>query len=201
MKYENVCRKLENNGFQVSCFESAKDACEYLKSQLKEEEIGFGGSMTLVEMGLYDLLAESNKVYWHQRIPEGKTDQEMRIAANSAPIYFSSVNGLAETGEIINIDNQCNRVASIFYGHKKVYLIAGSNKLAPTYEEALYRARNIAAPRNAQRLNMKTPCALHGDKCYDCDSEDRICRGLSVLWKKPKVGEFEVILIDEILGY
>ena len=69
------------------------------------------------------------------------------------------------------------------------------------YEEALDRARNIAAPLNAQRLGVKTPCAVRGDKCYDCKSPQRICRNFSVLWRKPTGCEYEVILIHEKLGY
>lgn len=92
-------------------------------------------------------------------------------------------------------------MASIFYGHERVYLVVGKNKLAKDYDSALYRARNIAAPLNAKRLGMKTPCAVKADRCYDCKSPDRICCGLSVLWRKPMTGEFEVILIDEELGF
>ena len=79
--------------------------------------------------------------------------------------------------------------------------IVGRNKLAPTYEEALWRARNIAAPKNAQRLGRKTPCAVHGDRCYDCKSPERICRGMVVLWEAVANMEMEVVLIDQDLGY
>ena len=103
--------------------------------------------------------------------------------------------------ELINIDGNGNRVASSLYGHKKVWFIVGRNKLAPTYEEALWRARNIAAPKNAQRLGRKTPCAVHGDRCYDCKSPERICRGLVVLWEAVANMEMEVVLIDQDLGY
>jgi NAD-dependent dihydropyrimidine dehydrogenase PreA subunit len=92
-------------------------------------------------------------------------------------------------------------VSSIFYGHQKVYLIVGKNKLEKDYDSALYRARNVASPRNAKRLGVKTPCAVNGDRCYDCDSPERICRGLSVLWEKPTKGEYEIVLIDEDLGF
>ena len=120
--------------------------------------------------------------------------------AATADVYLSSANALAETGEIINIDGAGNRVASTLFGHKKVYFVIGKNKIAPTYDEALWRARNIAAPKNAHRLARKTPCAAKGDRCYDCKSPDRICRGLVVLWQ-PIIGmEMEVILVDEDLG-
>ena len=82
-----------------------------------------------------------------------------------------------------------------------MYLVVGKNKIAPTLEAAIYRARNIAGPLNAKRLKRKTPCALNADRCYDCNSPERICRNLSVLWEKPTGAEYEIILIDEELGY
>lgn len=106
-----------------------------------------------------------------------------------------------KTGEIVNIDGNCNRVASLLYGHEKVYLVIGRNKIRETYEEALFRARNIAAPLNAKRVGAKTPCAVKADKCYDCNSSQRICRGLCVLWAPPMTGEYVILLINEDLGY
>ena len=201
MNFEAVKKNLEERGYTVSCFAAAKEAVDYLDKQIDRTTVGFGGSMTLEEMGLYERLVMHNDVRWHQRIPEGKTSKEVRLAANAAEVYVSSVNGLAETGEIINIDGMGNRVASILYGHEKVYLVVGANKLAADYDRALWRARNIASPLNAKRLGMKTPCAAKADRCYDCKSPDRICRGLSVLWSKPMGTEIEVVLIDEKLGY
>ncbi len=200
-KFALVEKKLRDRGYKVNIFDTAIQASEYIDSQIDSQTIGFGGSMTLEQMGLYELLNKHNAVFWHHRIPNGRTSKEVRLQANGANIYISSVNGLAETGEIINIDGNCNRVASIFYGHERVYFVVGKNKIEKDYDSALYRARNIAAPLNAKRLGVKTPCAVKGDKCYNCKSPERICRGLSVLWDKPMTGEFEVILIDEELGY
>jgi len=200
-KFALVEKELRDRGYIVNFFDTAIQASEYIDSQVDSQTIGFGGSMTLEQMGLYEILSKHNTVFWHQRIPDGKTSKEVRLQANGANIYISSVNGLAETGEIINIDGNCNRIASIFYGHEKVYLVVGKNKIEKDYNSALYRARNIAAPLNAKRIGAKTPCVVKGDKCYDCKSPERICRGLSVLWDKPMTGEFEVILIDEELGY
>lgn len=201
MDFEVVKNALQEKGYAVCCFESAASAANYISESINGKTVGMGGSMTLEEMGLYEKLSTHNQVFWHHRIPEGKTSGEVRVAANAAQIYISSVNGLSENGEIINIDGVCNRVAAIFYGHEKVYLVVGKNKIARDYESTLHRARNIAAPLNARRLHMNTPCAVNADRCYDCKSPDRICRGLSVLWSKPMVGEFEVILIDEALGF
>ncbi len=188
-------------GYTVTCFDTSAEAVRYLDAQINNKTVGFAGSMTLEKMGLYECLSAHNEVHWHQRIPEGKTSNEVRVQANAASIYITSVNGIAESGEIVNIDANCNRVASIFYGHEKVYFVIGENKIEKDYDSALYRARNIAAPLNARRLGVKTPCAVKADRCYNCNSPERICRGLSVLWCKPMTGEFEVILVHEDLGY
>lgn len=199
--FEKVKANLEARGFAVSCFEAASKAVEYLNGVIDGATVGIGGSMTVKEMGLYERLKEHNAVSWHLLPSEGKSTFDVIAEANASDIYISSVNGLAETGEIINIDGTCNRIATILYGHKKVYLIAGVNKLAPDYDSALHRARNIAAPLNAKRLNKRTPCAVNADRCYDCESPERICRGLSVLWEKPGRGEYEIVLVNEKLGY
>ena len=201
MDFTKIKMNLEALGYVVSCFDTAKDAAAYLDSAIDGASVGIGGSLTIEQMGLYEKLSAHNHVLWHWRVPEGSTAAEVCKEAASADIYLSSVNGIAETGEIINIDGNGNRVASTIYGHRKVYLIAGENKLAEDFPAALHRARNIAAPLNAQRLKRKTPCAAKADHCYDCKSPERICRALSVLWTKPYSAEYEVVLIHEALGY
>lgn len=195
--FTNVKKNLEARGFLVKTFAGREEAASYLNSAIDGTTVGFGGSITLQELGLFDSLGEHNTVHWHWR-QEG---DPARAAAANAAVYITSANGLAETGEVVNIDGVGNRVASTLYGHQKVYFVIGRNKLAPTYEEALWHARNISAPKNAQRLKKKTPCALRGDRCYDCKSPDRLCRGLVVLWEPMMGMSTEVILIDEDLGY
>ena len=198
MAFERVRENLEQRGFRVSVFATAAQAAAYLDGAVDGATVGFGGSVTAQEMGLYEKLGTHNEVIWHW-----KGDEDAHARAARAQVYITSANGLAETGELINIDGAGNRVASTLFGHERVYFVIGRNKLAPTFEEALWRARNIAAPRNAQRLGKKTPCAAKGDRCYDCKSPERICRGLVVLWK-PMMGmeeRTEVVLVDEDLGY
>ena len=197
--FSRVKQNLEARGFRVRVFATAAEAADYLDSAIDNTSVGFGGSVTLEQMGLYERLERHDRVNWHWRPTVDGADA--RQAAMTAEHYITSVNGLAETGELINIDGTGNRVASTLYGHKKVWFVVGRNKLAPTYEEALWRARNIAAPKNAQRLKRKTPCAVKADHCYDCKSPERICRGLVVLWEAIGSMEMEVVLVDEALGY
>ena len=191
---EKLQKSLEAEGFAVSRFDTAAQAADYLDAALDGKSVGIGGSVTIQEMGLAERLGTHNRILSHWT---GGTQEE----AAGAQVYLSSVNGAAETGELINIDGTGNRVASGLFGHEKVYFIIGQNKVAPDYDAALWRARNIAAPKNAQRLGRKTPCAEKGDRCYNCSSPERICRALTVLWKKPGgIPYAEVILINQELG-
>jgi len=193
--WTKLTQNLEQRGFTPKVFATAAEAVDYLDKEIDGVSVGFGGSMTVQEMGLYPRLAAHNHAVWHWN--KDGLDQ-----AAVTDVYICSVNGLAETGELINIDGTGNRVASTLYGHKRVYFVVGRNKVAPDYDAALWRARNIASPKNAQRIGVDTPCAVKGDRCYDCSSPQRICRGLVVLWEKPKsIETMEVILIDEDLGY
>ena len=202
-KYDFTILKqnLESKGYQVTIFDNKEEAASYINSQINNKTVGLGGSVTIHDMNLFEMLSDHNVVYWHDEKPEDMTVMETRTAATRAEVYISSVNGISEAGEIVNIDNTGNRVAAISYGPSKIYLVIGTNKIASDLERAIYRARNIASPLNAKRLNRKTPCAVKGDKCYDCNSPERICRNLSVLWSKPTGADYEVILIKEELGF
>ncbi len=201
MNFTKLSNSLQLKGYKVQCFDNHVEASNYLNASIDETNVAFGGSVTLQQMNLFDLLSSHNTVLWHWRRPEGKTASEIRREAMVSDIYISSVNAIAETGEIINIDGTCNRISSMLFGHKILYLVIGKNKIAPDFSSALDRARNIAAPMNAKRLNRKTPCAVKGDRCYNCSSPERICNALSVFWQKPDSMEVEVILIQEDLGY
>ena len=201
MDFTKVKSALEARGFKVSAFPTAAEAARYLNGQIDGVSVSFGGSVTLEQMGLFESLGQHNEVLSHWHVPAGRDPAEIRAKAMTTEVYLTSANGLAETGEIVNIDGTGNRVSGMLFGHKKVYFVVGRNKLAPDYDGALWRARNIAAPKNAQRLGTRTPCAARGDRCYDCKSPQRICCGLVVLWEAMKGCETEVVLVDEELGY
>lgn len=199
MDFTKVKEALEKNGFVVKVFETAEEAADYLDKEIDNTTVGQGGSLTVSRMGIMDRLAKHNQVWSHWNVPEGMSKDEVLLKAMVTDAYLCSVNGLAESGEIINIDGTGNRVAACLFGHKRLYYVVGKNKIAPTYDEALNRARNIAAPLNAKRLGRKTPCAVDG-KCHDCNSPERICRGLTVHWKAMMGLHTEVLLVNEDLG-
>jgi L-lactate utilization protein LutB len=191
-----VEKQLIARGYQVTRVANGEEAAAYLNRVIDGTTVGIGGSATAKTINVYGLLKTHNTVYWHW---EQEAD-EARQGAMSTDIYLTSANALAETGEIVNIDGKGNRVASTLFGHKKVYFLIGRNKVMPTYEEAVWRARNVAAPIRAQQMNMKTPCAVKADRCYDCSSPQRVCKGMVTLWGPMMGTAAEVVLIDEDLG-
>lgn len=197
--FKKVQANLEARGYTVRTFATAAEAADYLDGAIDGKTVGFGGSATLDALGIYDRLESHNTVIWHWKQPA----DEARRAAMQTQVYLTSANALAETGEIVNIDGTGNRVASMLYGHEALYIVAGVNKLAPDLASAMDRARSIAAPLNARRLQRKTPCALAEPmRCHDCNSPERICRGFVTLARPMGgIGQTHVILVEESLGY
>ncbi|SMG22470.1 lactate utilization protein [Dethiosulfovibrio salsuginis] len=200
MRLEKTVASLKEKGYEVSCFDTAQDGASYLDGKVDGKTVGFGDSETLETMNLYDLLSKHNEVYDPAHPSKGLDFWSTAKLCLTTDIFFTSVNGLAETGEMVNIDGTGNRVAGSLFGHEKVYFVVGVNKVVPTLEEAIYRARNIAAPQNAARHRYRTPCAVKQDRCYDCHSEDRICCGQVIHYKKMNQMEMEVVLVKEALG-
>lgn len=195
--FEKTRKNLENRGFRAHVFATGAEAADYLAQTLHNTCIGIGGSVTIDEIGVYDRLSADNDVIWRWKKPT--PDSRERGAA--AETFLCSANGVSETGEIVNIDGKCNRVAATLFGPKRCIFVCGVNKLRPDLQSAIERARNIAAPLNAKRLNKKTPCAVDG-RCHNCKSPERICRAMVIHMGVPSGFEScEVVLIGEKLGY
>lgn len=195
---EKTRKNLEGRDFRVHRFASGAEAAEFLVQTLHGTSIGIGGSVTIDTLGVYDRLCGSNEVFWHWK----NHAPETRERAGKAETYLCSANGVSENGEIVNIDGFGNRVAGTIYGPERVFLVVGRNKIAPDLTGAIDRARNIAAPLNARRLNRHTPCAVGEPRCHDCRSPEKVCGVMTVFFMPPtSIKEFHVILVNEDLGY
>lgn len=196
--FEKTRKNLENRGFRAHVFATGAEAADYLAQTLHNTCIGIGGSVTIDEIGVYDRLSADNDVIWRWKKPT--PDSRERGAA--AETFLCSANGVSETGEIVNIDGYGNRVAPTIYGPQRVFLVVGKNKIAPNLNGAIDRARNIAAPLNARRLNRHTPCAVGEPRCHDCRSPEKICGVMTVFFMPPtSIKEFHILLVNEDLGY
>jgi hypothetical protein len=207
MDYAALKKVLNRNEFAMYYFGNRDEATGYLNGEVDNTIVGLGDSATLLEMSLYDSLKTHNIVYDPAHPVAGMTFSEMAMKCFGTNVFITSVNAIAETGELVNIDGTGNRVAASLVSHERVYFVLGVNKIEPTLEKAIWRARNIAAPLNAKRLQKGTPCSIKGDRCYNCAHPGRICNCLVVYWNamnsakdSMKCAYMEVVLIGEKLG-
>ena len=193
---------LKKNGFDAEVFPEAAPAVKAVLTLIgKERRIGLGGSMTAAELGLPEALREAgNQIITHT--PEMSDPERVRtwLKAQTSDFYIASPQAVTMRGEMIFVDALGNRAAAVLYGPGKVILLAGVNKLVPDTEEGLRRSRDIAALANNIRLGKDNPCVRSG-KCEDCASPSRICNAALTLWKRPRLTDYRVILINERLGY
>lgn len=159
--------------------------------------IAMGGCTSAHEIGLINALENGN---YHYLDREKMDAREGLMAAYDADIFLSSANALTDDGILVNIDGNSNRVSCIAQGPKKVIFIVGINKVSSDLDAAMKRARNVAAPANAQRFDIKTPCKETG-KCFNCKSPDTICCQFLITRYSRHTDRIHVILVNENLGF
>lgn len=179
----------------------ASDKEEAVKMALevigKGSTVAMGGCQSAHEIGLIQALEEGDYNYIDR---SNMTPRESLMAAYDADVFLSSANAMTNDGIMVNIDGNSNRVSCIAQGPKKVVFIVGMNKICSDLDEAMKRARNVAAPANAQRFDVKTPCKVTG-KCADCKSPDTICCQFLITRYSRHEGRIHVILVNDTLGY
>ena len=174
--------------------EAVKKALEVIG---KGSTVAMGGCQSAHEIGLIQALEEGDYNYIDR---SNMTPRESLMAAYDADVFLSSANAMTNDGIMVNIDGNSNRVSCSAQGPKKVVFIVGMNKICSDLDEAIKRARNVAAPANAQRFDVKTPCKVTG-KCADCKSPDTICCQFLITRYSRHEGRIHVILVNDTLGY
>ena len=160
--------------------------------------VAMGGCMTAKEIGLVDAVKTGNYRFIDRAAIADP--REALLAAYDADVFLSGANAMTDDGVIVNIDGNANRVSAIAQGPKKVIFLVGLNKVCGDVDSALKRARNIAAPINAQRFGLSTPCSKTG-ACANCKSPDTICCQFLVTRYSRHAGRIHVILINDTLGF
>ncbi len=180
----------------------AKDADEALKIALslisEGSSVTMGGAMSAHEIGLVEAVKNGNYNFIDRDTAEDK--RAAMLAAYDADVFLASVNAMTEDGVLVNIDGNSNRVSAIAQGPKKVVFIVGMNKVCKDIDGAMKRARNVAAPINAQRFGLNTPCAKTG-ACMDCKSPDTICCQFLITRFSRHKDRIHVVLVNDNLGF
>lgn len=195
---QTVIKGLQSRNITGYYAADQKEACRLALILIpKEKSIAMGGCMSAKEIGLLSALNEGG----YHFIDRSKLDpREALLASFSADIFLSSVNAMTDDGILVNIDGNANRVACIAQGPQKVIFIVGIQKVCSDLDSAMKRARNVAAPANAQRFPLKTPCKVTG-KCSDCKSPDTICCEFLITRYSKHPGRMHLILVNEELGF
>lgn len=199
---KKVCDTLNRRGFAAYYCASKEEALEKALSLIPEEStVTWGGCKSAEEIGLINAVKNGN---YHvidrntANTPEERT--AMMKQAFTCDVFLTGSNAITETGELVNIDGVGNRVAAMTYGPDSVIVIAGMNKIVPNVMDAANRARTVAAPINAQRFAIDTPCKVDG-VCHDCNAEDSICSYIVRTRRCKPEGRIKIILVDAVLGF
>ena len=166
-----------------------------------EDTVSWGGTMTVDELGIKDVLrARGQKLLDRDTAKSPQEFQQILRGSLTCDTFLMSSNAISADGQLVNIDGTGNRVAALCYGPRQVIVIAGMNKVAGNLEGAVRRAREQAAPANAQRFEIRTPCAVNG-LCADCTSPDCICAQVVTTRISKPAGRIKVVLVGEDLGF
>lgn len=203
---------LQKNGMKPFYVKTKDEVVPLIKTLVEKGcSVSHGGSETLKQTGIVELLKNGDYDYIDRSGLEGEELRQSYIRAFGCDTYFSSSNAVTMNGELYNVDGNSNRVACIVYGPRQVIMVVGKNKIVNNINDAVLRVKQCAAPPNTQRLECKTPCAATGQCislnkenpliCDGCESPQRICCNFVISAKQRHTDRIKVIIVDETLGY
>ena len=198
---------LTENNFEVFVAENTDEAksivLEKIIPEIAPKSVSWGGSLTFVATGLYDVLKNNNDLSildTYDKTLSPDESLERRRQSLLVDLFITGTNAVTETGQLVNLDMIGNRIGALTFGPKTVVILVGRNKIVPDLDEAMFRIKNYAAPVNTMRLDKKTPCAKTSF-CEDCKSPDRICNTWTITEKSFPKKRVKVILINKDLGF
>jgi L-lactate utilization protein LutB len=206
IKLDDIKKSLEANNFEVFFAENVAEAKKIVLKEIipktSAKSVSWGGSMTFIATGIYEALKSDKKmkvIDTFDKTVSREEGWERRRQSLLVDLFITGTNAVTESGMLVNLDMIGNRVGGIAFGPKNVIILVGRNKIVADLEDAMMRIKNFAAPANAMRLGMKTPCAETA-YCEECKSKDRICNNWAITEKSFPKGRIKVVLINEDLG-
>ena len=206
IKLDDIKKSLEANNFEVFVVENTAEAKKIVLEEIipktGAKSVSWGGSMTFITTGLYEALKNDKKMKvldTFDKTISREENWERRRQSLLVDLFITGTNAVTESGMLVNLDMIGNRVGGIAFGPKDVIILVGRNKIVADLEDAMMRIKNFAAPANAIRLGLKTPC-VKTSYCEECKSKDRICNNWAITEKSFPKGRIKVVLINEDLG-
>ncbi len=200
---KKIMKNLARRHFEsYFCQDAGEAIARVLQLMPPGSSVTWGGSMTVRDMGLTQAVKHSGNytVYDRDEASNAEEKRQCYLKAFDCDFYLTSVNAMSEDGVIVNVDGNGNRVAAITWGPKHVIMVVGMNKVAPSVEAALARARGTAAPINAARMQLDTPCTSDG-ACHNCNAEHCICNYVHFMRNSYPAGRHIVVLVNQPWGF
>lgn len=202
MSDKYLIKNFQKRKIEVQYFDDQVELINCLKELISVDcSIGIGNSRTLKDLKISHIFQERGNRVFDKTL--GADDQEVVEIKKKSLLtdwYISGSNAVSAEGHIVNIDHSGNRVAALHYGPENVVIIVGKNKIETTLGKALKRAKNTAAPQNAQRAGFSPPCVALG-RCIDCESEDRVCNYISIIQGQSVTGRMRLMIVNDELGF
>ena len=209
---ETTMKNLEKNGMKPFYVETKEEVVPLIQTLVqKGESVANGGSVSLKQCGVFELLSNGDYDFIDRSQYEGEAVREAYLKAFGCDTYFCSSNAVTERGELYNVDGNSNRVACIVYGPKQVIMVVGKNKIVPDIDAAIRHVKEVAAPKNCIRLMIPSACSKLGKcvsltqenpyLCDGCTADTRICCSYVISAKQRHKDRIKVILVNENLGY
>jgi len=200
MRARRCVEALRKNGFEAEYHPDREGVKKrVLEACAAAGSVGFGGSMTIAELGIYEALRDKGKrLFDHSRVPK-EQKQEARLGQLTCDLFLTGTNAVTLDGCLVNLDMNGNRTNAMTFGPKKILVVAGAQKVVADVPEGIRRIKTVVAPRNTRRLGLKTPCASSGF-CENCSSPQRICRVYSIIERRPPHSDIAVLLCGEPMG-
>lgn len=196
-----VAENLKRRHFDAYYCQTSKEAADLVLSLIPDGDVvSWGGSETINQLNLLNTIRKTHPVIDRDSASTPEERVELMRKALLCDTFLTSSNAISEDGQLFNIDGNGNRAAALVYGPKSVIVVAGMNKVTPTIEDAVTRARSIAAPFNAQRFELDTPCNKTGS-CADCLNKNSICASMVRTRICRPEGKIKVVLVGESLGF
>lgn len=201
-KIERIINNFKARNIEALYFNSFVEVKrEILKRISTSSLIGIGNSKTLKKMNISKELYERDNKVFDKTLARSKSESKLlKKKSLLTDWYLTGTNAISMEGHIVNIDHSGNRVAAMLYGPERVIVVVGKNKITESLEEAIYRAKNVAAPLNAKRAGYNPPC-VELDNCIDCISEERVCNSLVVIEGQSNNNRLSVFIADEKSGF
>lgn len=199
---ETLVKALEQRQFEAYYCSDKKEALEMALSLMpRGATVGWGGCTSVAQIGLLDAVRNGNyPVIDRDTAANPEERMELMRRCLLADVFLTGANAISMDGQMVNIDGMGNRVSAIVFGPKSVIVVAGMNKVVDTVEDAMVRARTVAAPINKQRFPTPTPCMVNG-KCSDCKGDGSICNQFLITRSCRPAGRIKFILVGEDLGF